>query len=122
MSSKGKRAPVLPPSLIPTPLEPDIVEVNFQLKGCPFNDFKKRFDRSVATVYDLMFAVSKQHGNTVLPEDVQIFIPTGIPGQEKEVTDFNQSLGEFPDISKIIYNFNPISGSLLTIPTENMQK
>ena len=47
---------------------------------------------------------------------------TSFYGQEKEVTDFNQSLGEFPDISKIIYNFNPISGSLLTIPTENMQK
>ena len=85
-------------------------------------NFKKRFDHFVAAVYDLMYAVSKQHGNTVLLEDVKIFIPTGVPGQEKEVTGFNQSLADFPDISKNIYDLNPISGSLITIPTENLQK
>ena len=49
-------------------------------------------------------------------------VKLGLIGLGTVGTGVVKVLADFPDISKIIYDFSPISGSLLTIPTENFQK
>ena len=123
MSARSKKsaAPVAqePELLAPTP---DPVEITFYLRFCKFMYFTQKIDRAVAKVYDLMYAVSEHHGRTILPENVLIFTRKPDTKEEEEnessfipVTDFTKSLEDFEETS-FYYDFDPIAGSLLTIP------
>lgn len=107
---------------------PDPIDVQFHLRECPFISFKKRLDNSTATVYDLMYTVSKHHGGTVSPEEVHIFIKVN-EDEFRPVEDFTIKLSNYepkPNTEdeegaestclEFYYDFTPVSGSLLTIP------
>ncbi|EAY00787.1 hypothetical protein TVAG_231270 [Trichomonas vaginalis G3] len=136
MSEKTSRtaAGAQPPPLGIFSSVPDPIDVQFNLRECPFITFKKRVDRTTASIYDLMYIVSKHHGGTVCPEDVHILIKV-TDDEFRPVTDFTQRLSEFdkptnehpeeeqnaPDLI-FYYDFTPVSGSLLTIPKLDNQK
>lgn len=124
MTSARSKKSAAPVSQEPGLLDviPDPADITFHLRFCKFMYFTKRFDRAVAKVFDLMYAVSEHHGGTVLPENVLIF--TRKPGAKEDdesessfipVTDFTKSLEDFEE-SVFYYDFDPVSGSLLTIP------
>ncbi|EAY20796.1 hypothetical protein TVAG_391800 [Trichomonas vaginalis G3] len=107
---------------------PEPIDVQFHLRECPFISFKKRLDLSSATIYDLMYTVSKHHGGTVSPEEVHVFIKEN-EDNYKPIEDFTIKLSTFqpkpgtdedadPDVNilEFYYDFTPISGSLLKIP------
>lgn len=100
---------------------PDVVDITFKLRDCEFMEFKHPLDRSTSTVYDLMYSVAKQHGDTMSPEGVGIYVKEN-DDDFKPVADFARKLADFNGLDVFYYDFNPIAGSLLIIPSGDGQK
>lgn len=97
---------------------PEPVDITFKLRDCEFMEFQKTLDRSIATVYDLMYTVSKQHGGTVSPEDVSIYVKV-TDDEYRPVIDFTKKISDFDGLEVFYYDFTPVSGSLLIIPNKD---
>lgn len=115
-SSLGQRAVDSSiPSILQAPVE--MVDYTFQLRDCKLMVFHELLDKNSSTVYDLMYAVSKKHGDTIEPDKVQIF--KKINDDEFELLkDISEKLSNYEGVDTFYYDFTPISGSLLIIPNE----
>ena len=103
------------PSILQAPV--DMVDYTFQLRDCKLMVFHELLDKNASTVYDLMYAVSKKHGDTIEPDKVQIF--TKVNDDEfNPLKDISEKLSDFEGVDTFYYDFTPISGSLLIIPNE----
>ncbi|KAK8887890.1 hypothetical protein M9Y10_038949 [Tritrichomonas musculus] len=103
------------PSILQAPVEN--VDYTFQLRDCKLMVFHEVLDKNSSTVYDLMYAVAKKHGDTIEPDKVQIFTKVN-DDEYRPINDISQKLSELEEIDTFYYDFTPISGSLLIIPNE----
>lgn len=111
-TSRMEAAP--PPNILYQP--PDMFTVTFKLRDCEFMEFQESLDRNEATVYDLMYAISKHHGETISPDKVQIYVKV-TDDEYRPITDLTKKLSELEGIDIYYYDFDPINGSLLIIPS-----
>ncbi|OHS94004.1 hypothetical protein TRFO_11501 [Tritrichomonas foetus] len=103
------------PSILQTPCE--MFEYTFQLRDCKLMYFRETLDKYTSTVYDLMYAVSKKHGETIEADKVRIY--TKVTDDEyRPVTEITKKLTEFEGVDTFYYDFDPVKGSLLIIPNE----
>lgn len=102
------------PSILQAPVE--MVDYTFQLRDCKLMIFHELLDKNASTVYDLMYSVSKKHGDTIEPDKVQIFIKKN-EDEYTPLNDISEKLSDFEE-DTFYYDFIPISGSLLIIPNE----
>ena len=126
-----------PPFPVPECLkvEPENITIHFKLRDCEFMEFEETIDKSTATVYDLMWAVSKHHGETIYPDSVHIYTTesglkqksddkkesggkqeSGAKQDSSELTDITQKISELIGIDTFYYDYDPVDGSLLIIP------
>ena len=103
------------PEVLQLPVEN--IDFTFKLRDCPFMEFKYELDRNASSVYDLMYAVAKHHGDTIEADKVQIYIKVS-EDDLKPLNDITERLSHYPDVDVFYYNFDPIDGSLLIIPPD----
>lgn len=103
------------PSILQTPME--LVNYTFQLRDCKLMIFHETLDKNTSTVYDLMYSVSKKHGDTIETDKVQMYMKVN-DDEYRPLKDITQKLSNFDDVDTFYYDFNPIFGSLLIIPNE----
>lgn len=97
-------------------VEPDFIDIHFKLRDCQFMEYNDKIDKTTGTVYDLMWSVSKHHGNTITTDSVRIYQKIS-DDNYKLLTDITQKISDLGDVDTFYYDYDPVEGSLLIIPT-----
>lgn len=109
------RVSTILPEVLQVPV--DMINFCFKLRDCPFMEFHCELNKNDATVYDLMYAVAKHHGDTIEADKVQIYIKIS-DDEFRPLGELTKKLTDVENVDVFYYNFDPVDGSLLIMPHE----